>query len=609
MAASSFSQVFQEELKDAGERLLTPPASTPELLILLDKVELLLSRVEQAPSKRTYDALLPLMKALIAPDLLRHSEIDVKVSVASCINEITRVTAPDAPYDDKQMQEIFELSVMALGKLSLASGRCYTKAVSILHNIAAVRSCLVMLDLEFDELIVEMFQLFLNTIRSDHPQSVFSDIEMIMSLVLEETEEIPLELIIPLLRSVKKGNQNISPTSWKLGENVLNKCADKLRPYLPPAVQFMGFDVGDFAEIVFSICQDASRSEHLNGLPISATGPSSSDDSQLKKASQTKGKRKRIPEKEEVPEMANGMENHGEELVGCQIKVWWPLDRRFYEGAISSFDPIKKKHKVLYADGDEEMLDLSTERWMFVSKSNVSEQDQGNDLPSSNVLSDTKMDSVDASSLPSPSHEMDAHNPLWNYVTIVEKKSDGGGNVTWQCNFCKVIKRGSYTRVRGHLLNSPSAGVRPCEKVTSKDVATMRRLEDNKAKGRKKKTDSADASSVPSPSDVVDTKNPSDDEDTKNPSNEVDTKNPYNEGDTSNPLWRYVTRLEKRRHGGGNVTWRCNFCNVVKKGSYTRVRGHLLNWQSAGVKPCEKVTHEDIATMQRLENEAVGRRK
>lgn len=62
-------------------------------------------------------------------------------------------------------QEIFELSVMALGKLSLASGRCYTKAVSILHNIAAVRSCLVMLDLEFDELIVEMFQLFLNTIR------------------------------------------------------------------------------------------------------------------------------------------------------------------------------------------------------------------------------------------------------------------------------------------------------------------------------------------------------------------------------------------------------------------------------------------------------------
>ena len=30
--------------------------------------------------------------------------MDVKVSVASCITEITRITAPDAPYDDEQMK-------------------------------------------------------------------------------------------------------------------------------------------------------------------------------------------------------------------------------------------------------------------------------------------------------------------------------------------------------------------------------------------------------------------------------------------------------------------------------------------------------------------------
>ena len=54
---------------------------------------------------------------------------------------------------------------MALEKLSLASGHCYTKAVSILGTFATVRSCLVMLDLECDELIVEMFQLFLNATR------------------------------------------------------------------------------------------------------------------------------------------------------------------------------------------------------------------------------------------------------------------------------------------------------------------------------------------------------------------------------------------------------------------------------------------------------------
>jgi len=49
-------------------------------------------------------ALSPSTKALIANDLLRHSADDVKVSVASCISEITRITAPDAPYDDDQMK-------------------------------------------------------------------------------------------------------------------------------------------------------------------------------------------------------------------------------------------------------------------------------------------------------------------------------------------------------------------------------------------------------------------------------------------------------------------------------------------------------------------------
>lgn len=44
------------------------------------------------------------MKALIADELLRHSDMDVKVAVASCISEITRITAPDAPYDDEQMK-------------------------------------------------------------------------------------------------------------------------------------------------------------------------------------------------------------------------------------------------------------------------------------------------------------------------------------------------------------------------------------------------------------------------------------------------------------------------------------------------------------------------
>ena len=45
------------------------------------------------------------------------------------------------------------------------------------------------------------------------------------------------------------------------------------------------------------------------------------------------------------------------------------------------------------------------------------------------------------------------------------------------------------------------------------------------------------------------------------------------------PLWKYVTRKDgpgAKLGGGGNVSWRCNFCNHEFMSTYFRVKGHLL---------------------------------
>lgn len=67
-------------------------------------LEHLLSTVEQVPPASVRDAFQPAREALAADGLLRHPDIDVKVSVASCISEIMRITAPDQPYDDRIIQ-------------------------------------------------------------------------------------------------------------------------------------------------------------------------------------------------------------------------------------------------------------------------------------------------------------------------------------------------------------------------------------------------------------------------------------------------------------------------------------------------------------------------
>ncbi|KAF5936300.1 hypothetical protein HYC85_027429 [Camellia sinensis] len=64
------------------------------------------------------------------------------------------------------------------------------------------------------------------------------------------------------------------------------------------------------------------------------------------------------------------------------LKAW------FYEGVIDSFDPVKKKHKVSYTDGDEEILNLRDETWELVSGNSESDGEQAAECQSPDPSSD-----------------------------------------------------------------------------------------------------------------------------------------------------------------------------------------------------------------------------
>ncbi|XP_026658782.1 sister chromatid cohesion protein PDS5 homolog B-B-like [Phoenix dactylifera] len=213
----------QRELEDrfqkVGNRLNSPLSAIVELLHLLDQTESFLARVEQSPSESMSKALRPAMKALVAKELLGHSDADVKVVMALWVSEITRITAPDAPYDDNLLKEVFQKIVEAFEKLDL-------------DTVAKVQSCVVMLDFECDALILEIFHYFMCTIRPNHLKNIFNSMETIMTLVLEESDDIPRELLMCLLDTVKINNKDVSPIACRLGEKVMSNCIMKLKPYM-----------------------------------------------------------------------------------------------------------------------------------------------------------------------------------------------------------------------------------------------------------------------------------------------------------------------------------------------------------------------------------------
>jgi hypothetical protein len=140
----------------------------------------------------------------------------------------------------------------------MLSGHCYTKAVSILDTIAKIRSCLVMLDLDCDALVVEMFQTFFKIISSSHPHNVFSAMETIMTMVIDESDDISLDLLIPLLASARKENVTVSPISWELGKKAITNCAAKLQPYLQEAVCSVGVPSNTFCPTKVGQAVDAT---------------------------------------------------------------------------------------------------------------------------------------------------------------------------------------------------------------------------------------------------------------------------------------------------------------------------------------------------------------
>ena len=92
-------------------------------------------------------------------------------------------------------------------------------------------------------------------------------------------------------------------------------------------------------------------------------------------------------------------------------------------------------------------------------------------------------------------------------------------------------------------------------------------------------------------------------------SNAEPSSDQQNNQDDNAPLWRFVTREAKLGKGGGNVAFQYNFCRQIYKGSYYRVKAHLLKIKGVGVVSCTKVTNENLVEMRRVMEEVEQRVK
>ncbi|KAH7567990.1 hypothetical protein JRO89_XS07G0208300 [Xanthoceras sorbifolium] len=56
--------------------------------------------------------------------------------------------------------------------------------------------------------------------------------------------------------------------------------------------------------------------------------------------------------------------------------------------------------------------------------------------------------------------------------------------------------------------------------------------------------------------------------------------------------------------GRGNIAFQCNFCHQVYKGSYFRVKSHLLKIRGVGIASCSRVTNATLLELRKVVEEA-----
>ncbi|CAL0334541.1 unnamed protein product [Lupinus luteus] len=200
------------------------------MVLCLQQATACLGKLYQSPEASILTSMKPFFNTIVKPELLKHEDGDVKLLVATSLCEITRITAPEAPYGDDVLKDIFQLIVSTFSGLSDTSSPSFGQRVVILETLAKYRSCVVMLDLECDDMVNDMFRTFFTVARDDHPENVLSSMQTIMVVLLEEGEDVREDLLSILLSMLGRERRDVTAAARKLCMNVIRQCIGKLEP-------------------------------------------------------------------------------------------------------------------------------------------------------------------------------------------------------------------------------------------------------------------------------------------------------------------------------------------------------------------------------------------
>ena len=133
---------------------------------------------------------------LVQKLLLNHRDQDVRLLVAGALSLLLRLHAPECPYSDAAMQEVFGLFFWVFRRLAAPpSAAHFARCLTVLHAVKDVQCCILMLDFSTEAPVLDLFSVLLGCLNAGNFEQLKQPVVETLAAVLEQVDELSLHLM------------------------------------------------------------------------------------------------------------------------------------------------------------------------------------------------------------------------------------------------------------------------------------------------------------------------------------------------------------------------------------------------------------------------------
>lgn len=135
-------------------------------------------------------------KELISSSIMLHKDRGVKAYAACCLADILRLYAPDAPYTQGELRDIFQFFFKQLSANLKGDASYYNQYFHLLESLSTVKSVVLVCDLpNADELMLTIFRDLFALVRRDLPKKIETFMAEIMVALIDESASLSNDML------------------------------------------------------------------------------------------------------------------------------------------------------------------------------------------------------------------------------------------------------------------------------------------------------------------------------------------------------------------------------------------------------------------------------